>query len=76
MKELLEVMINLLIDNPNSVSITERNKEDIIIYEVKVQPDDIGKVIGKQGKMANSIRTIMKSVAYKEHKKVSVEFKS
>lgn len=76
MKDLLQVMINLLIDDPNSVSITEKNKDNVIIYEVKVKPDDIGKVIGKQGKMAKSIRTIMKSVAYKEHKKVMVEFKS
>ena len=76
MKDLLEVLIKLLISDTNSFSITEKSKDDTTIFEVKVNQDDLGKVIGKQGKIAKSIRTIMKSVAYKEHKKVVVEFKS
>ena len=74
MKDILEVVIKNLVDNPQEVSITEKSEEKSICYEVKVAKNDMGKVIGKQGKMAKAIRTIVKAIATKEHKKVNIEF--
>lgn len=74
MKEILETLIKNLVDNPNDVVINEKQQERETIFEVKVNEKDIGKVIGKQGRVAKSIRTIMKSVSGKEHRKVNVEF--
>ena len=74
MKEILEVIIKNLVSNPEAVTIKEKNEERNICYEVVVAEADMGKVIGKQGKIAKSIRTVMKSVASKEHKRVTVEF--
>ncbi len=74
MKELLEVIIKGLVDSPEKVQVTEKSDERIVNYEVKVDGPDMGKIIGKQGKMAKSIRTVMKSVANKEHKRINIEF--
>lgn len=74
MKELLEVIIKGLVDNKDAVSIKEKQNKDTTVYQIKVNPADMGRIIGKQGKMAKSIRTLMKSVANKEHKRISVEF--
>lgn len=74
MKDLLEVIIKNLVDNSEEVSITEKTEAKSICYEVKVAKDDMGKVIGKQGKMAKAIRSIVKAIATKEHKKVNIEF--
>lgn len=74
MKDLLEVIIKGLVENKEEVSINEKITNDIICYQVKVNKNDMGQIIGKQGKMAKSIRTVMKSVASKEHKKINVEF--
>ena len=74
MKDILEVVIKNLVDNAEAVSITEKSEAKSICYEVKVAKEDMGKVIGKQGKMAKAIRSIMKAIATKEHKKVNVEF--
>ena len=74
MKDLLEVIIKGLVENKDEVSINEKVTNDIICYQVKVNKNDMGQIIGKQGKMAKSIRTVMKSVASKEHKKINVEF--
>lgn len=74
MKDLLEVIIKNLVDNSEEVSITEKKEAKSICYEVKVAKDDMGKVIGKQGKMAKAIRSIVKAIATKEHKKVNIEF--
>ena len=74
MKDILEVVIKNLVDNVEAVSITEKSEAKSICYEVKVAKEDMGKVIGKQGKMAKAIRSIMKAVATREHKKVNVEF--
>lgn len=74
MKDILEVIIKNLVDNSDEVTITEKVEEKSICYEVKVAKDDMGKVIGKQGKMAKAIRSIVKAIAVKEHKKVNVEF--
>lgn len=74
MKDLLEVIVKGLVDNKNAVSIDEKVTNDTINLSVKVDKSDMGQLIGKQGKMAKSIRTVMKSVASKEHKKINVEF--
>ena len=74
MKDLLEVIIKGLVDNKEKVSIEEKITNDTITLSVKVDELDMGRIIGKQGKMAKSIRTVMKSVASKEHKKVIIEF--
>lgn len=74
MKDILEVVIKNLVDNQDAVSITEKLDAKSICYEVKVAKEDMGKVIGKQGKMAKAIRSIMKAIATREHKKVNVEF--
>ncbi len=74
MKEILETIILNLVDDKDAVEINEVEGEKSIIFEIKVAESDMGRVIGKQGRLAQSIRTVMKSVAGKEHKKVSVEF--
>ena len=74
MKEFLETIILNLVDNKDAVEIKEIDGEKSITFEVKVAETDMGRIIGRQGRLARSIRTVMKSVAGKEHKKVSVEF--
>lgn len=74
MEEILKTIISNLVDNKETVEINKIDGEKSITFEVKVADGDMGKVIGRQGKLAKSIRTVMKSVAAKEHKKVSVEF--
>ena len=74
MKEVLETIIKNLVDNKESVEIKEVEGEKNIIFEVKVAEEDMGKVIGREGRVAKSIRTVMKAVAGKERKKVSIEF--
>lgn len=74
MKDLLQVIISNLVENKEAISINEITGEKTITFEVKVAEEDMGKVIGKEGRLAKSIRTIMKSIAAKENKKVTVEF--
>lgn len=74
MKEILQTIIENLVDDKASISINEIEGERSIVFEVKVAEADMGKIIGKQGKIAQSIRSIMKAVSAKEHKRVSVEF--
>lgn len=74
MKEILETLIKSLVDNQEEVTITEKEEGKTTVFEVKVNESDMGKVIGKQGRVAKSIRTVMKSVAAKEHKKLVIEF--
>ena len=74
MKEILQTIILNLVDNKEAVEIKETQGERNIVLEVKVAEEDMGKVIGKQGRLAKSIRTLMKAVATKEQKKVTVEF--
>lgn len=74
MKEILETLIKSLVDNQKEVTITEKEEGKTTVFEVKVNESDMGKVIGKQGRVAKSIRTVMKSVAAKEHKKLVIEF--
>ncbi len=74
MKEVLETIINTLVSDKESVSINQIDGEQSVIFEVKVAENDMGKIIGKQGVIAKSIRTIMKAVASKENKRISIEF--
>lgn len=74
MKETLEIIIKNLVDNKEAVEIKEVEGEKNIIFEVKVAEEDMGKVIGRQGKIAQAIRTVMKAVANRKDKKVTVEF--
>ena len=74
MKDVLELIIASLVDNKDQISIEETSNEKSIEFKVKVAESDMGKVIGKQGRVAKSIRTVLKSVAGKEGKKVNVEF--
>ena len=74
MKEILQTIIENLVDNPDAVEINQVDETGVIVFEVKVAESDMGKIIGKQGRIAKSIRTVMKAVATKEHKKVTVEF--
>ena len=74
MKELLEVIAKNLVDNPDKVSVNSRMDEDALILELTVDGDDIGKVIGKQGRIAKAIRTIFKAIGAKEQKKITIEF--
>lgn len=74
MKEILQIIVTNLVDNKEAVEINEVNGEKSIVYEVKVAEGDMGKVIGRQGKLAQSIRNVVKAVANKEHKRVTVEF--
>lgn len=74
MKQILELIITNLVNNKDEVSIEETVIDNNIDFKVKVSKDDMGKVIGKQGRVAKSIRTVMKSVSAKEGKKVNIEF--
>ncbi|MDE5781863.1 MAG: KH domain-containing protein [Lachnospiraceae bacterium] len=73
MKELVEVIAKALVNNPDEVEVTEREDEKGIVVELKVDPSDMGKVIGKQGRIAKAIRSVVKAAASKEEKKVIVE---
>ncbi|NCO65226.1 MAG: RNA-binding protein [Candidatus Aquicultor secundus] len=73
MKELLELLAKAVVDEPDKVNVTVVEGEKSIILQLHVAPDDIGKVIGKQGRIAKAIRTIVKSSAIKEGKKAIVE---
>ena len=73
MKDLVEVIAKSLVDNPNEVHVNEVQGEQSIILELKVAPADMGKVIGKQGRIAKAIRTVVKAAAMRENKNVVVE---
>ena len=74
MKEILETIISNLVDDKNAIEIKEIAGEKTTVFEVKVAENDMGKVIGRQGVIAKSIRNVMQAVASREKKKVSVEF--
>ncbi len=73
MKDLIELIARSLVDNPEMVEVNQITNDTSVILEVKVAPDDMGKIIGKQGKIAKAIRTLAKAAATKEGVKVSVE---
>jgi hypothetical protein len=73
MKELVEVIAKSLVDNPDAVKVTEKESEKEIVVELNVAPSDMGKVIGKQGRIAKAIRAVVKAAASKDDKKVVLE---
>lgn len=74
MKETLTTIIKSLVTDEASISINEIEGEKTVTYEVRVAEDDMGKVIGKEGRIAKAIRTIMKALAAKDSKKITIEF--
>lgn len=76
MKELIEFIVKALVDDPSGVHITETQGESLTIIEIKVSQPDMGKVIGKEGRIANAIRTVAKAAAAKQQKKITVEILS
>jgi len=73
MKDLLTLIAKRLVDQPEMVEVIEEQKEGVTVLRLKVNPDDMGKVIGKQGRIARAIRTLVKAAAINEEKKVNVE---
>ncbi|MFU0801277.1 MAG: KH domain-containing protein [Xylanivirga thermophila] len=73
MGDLVKYIAQALVDHPEQVTVNEIQGEQSIIIELKVAPDDMGKVIGKQGRIAKAIRTVVKAAATKENKRVVVE---
>ena len=73
MKELVEVIAKSLVDNPDEVVVTEKDTGKALVLELKVASSDMGKVIGKQGRIAKAIRSVVKVAASKEDKKVLVD---
>ena len=73
MKELLLYMARNLVDDPDAVSVTETSDEEGKVLELRVAPGDMGKVIGRQGRIAKEIRTIVRTVALRTGEKVTVE---
>ena len=73
MKDLLLYMAKNLVDNPDAVSVNEITDEEGLVLELRVAPEDMGKVIGRQGRIAKEIRTIIKTVAQRDGEKVTVE---
>ena len=73
MKDLLLYIARNLVDNPDAVSVTEVQGSQELTLELRVAPDDMGKVIGRQGRIAKEIRALMRSVAQRQGKKISVD---
>ena len=73
MKELVEVITKALVDSPEEVVVTEREDKKTTVIEVRVAENDMGKVIGKQGRIAKAIRSVVKAASSKDNKRVDVE---
>ena len=73
MKELVEVIAKSLVDHPEDVRVEEKQQDRQVTLELHVDEDDMGKVIGRQGRIAKAMRTVVKAVATRENKKVSVD---
>jgi len=73
MKELVEVIAKALVDNPDEVVVTQKEEGKNVTIELHVAADDMGKVIGKQGRIAKTIRTLVKAASSKDDKRVDVE---
>ncbi|MCT4633792.1 MAG: KH domain-containing protein [Firmicutes bacterium] len=73
MGELVKIIAKSLVDNPEMVQVSEVEGSQSVIIELRVSPEDMGKVIGKQGRIAKAIRTVVKAAATKENKRVVVE---
>ena len=75
MKELIEVIAKALVDDPSQVVVTETEEDDAIVIELNVAPDDMGKVIGKQRRIAKAIRSVLKAATVDAPKKVMLEIR-
>ena len=75
MEEILKTIIESLVDQKDQIQITRVDDEKGVLLKVKVAESDLGKIIGRQGRIAKAIRTVMKAVTSKEHKKVGIIFK-
>ncbi|SDC68025.1 hypothetical protein SAMN04488112_11344 [Melghirimyces thermohalophilus] len=73
MKELVEVIAKALVDHPEAVRVQEREEEGNLVLQLSVDPEDTGKVIGKKGRIAKALRTVVGTAAVKEKKRVTVE---
>ncbi len=73
MRELVEIIAKALVENPDEVVVTERKEGRNIVVELHVAPSDMGKVIGKQGRIAKSIRAVVKAASSKDNSRVDVE---
>jgi len=73
LKSLIEILVKALVDDPDSVVVDEVDEGTSTTYEVTVAPDDLGKIIGKQGRVANSLRTVAKAAALKSNKNIFVK---
>ncbi|MFA6849692.1 MAG: KH domain-containing protein [Selenomonadaceae bacterium] len=73
MKEIVEVIAKSLVENPEQVVVEEKQDANTTVYELHVASEDMGKVIGKQGRIAKAMRTVVKAAATRENKKVTVE---
>ena len=75
MEALLKTIVSGLVEDPASITVTvdEPNEEDVIVYHLRVAAEDMGRVIGKQGRIAKAIRTIMRAAAIRSNQKVAVE---
>ena len=73
MKDLLIYIAQNLVDNPDEVTVTERETDTETVFELRVNPSDVGKVIGRQGRIAKEIRALMRSVAQRQGKRISVD---
>lgn len=73
MKDLTEIIVKALVDSPDGVHINEEEGENSLVIQIHVAPEDMGKIIGKQGRIAKALRTVVKAAAAKENKKVSVD---
>lgn len=76
MKDIVEYVAKQLVNNPEDIVIEEHEENGVVDIKLLVNPDDMGKIIGKQGRIANSIRSILKACAIKEQKKVNLEIDS
>lgn len=73
MKELIEYIVKALVDHPDQVNISETQGETVTVIEVRVADEDAGRVIGREGRIANALRTVAKAAGAKDKKKVTVE---
>jgi len=72
MKELIEIMAKTLVENPEAVSVSETMEEDVVVFELRVAESDLGRVIGREGKIAKAMRLIIRSAAARLEKKATV----
>ena len=73
MKEIVEIIARSLVDHPEAVVVEEKNEDRMTVFELHVAQEDMGKVIGKQGRIAKALRTVVKAAATRENKRVTVE---